>query len=101
MLADIQELQPGLFLIEGRHPASMWKDVNVPNIAMLHAGTTLYLLDSGIGPEQKAAVLALAERLQGQFTRLVLLNSHGHADHTGNNDVLGMIQASEKHHYIS
>jgi len=31
----------------------------------------------------------------------VLLNSHGHADHTGNNDVLGAIAASQKLHYIS
>ena len=101
MLAETHELQPGLYLIEGRHPVSMWQDVNVPNIAAVHAGATLYLLDTGLGPEQKQAILDLAGRLQGQFTRLVLLNSHGHADHTGNNDVLGTIAASQKLHYIS
>jgi glyoxylase-like metal-dependent hydrolase (beta-lactamase superfamily II) len=101
MLAEIHELRPGLYLIEGRHPASMWQDVNVPNIAVVHAGATLYLLDTGLGPEQKQAILDLAGRLQGQFTELVLLNSHGHADHTGNNDVLGAIAASQKRHYIS
>jgi glyoxylase-like metal-dependent hydrolase (beta-lactamase superfamily II) len=101
MLAEIHELHPGLYLIEGRHPESMWQDVNVPNIAVVHAGDTLYLLDTGIGPEQKQAVLDLVGRLQGQFTQLVLLNSHGHADHTGNNDVLGVTEASQKRHYIS
>jgi glyoxylase-like metal-dependent hydrolase (beta-lactamase superfamily II) len=101
MLAEIHELQPGLYLIEGRHPVSMWQDVNVPNVAAVHAGATLYLLDTGLGPEQKQAILELAGRLQGQFTELVLLNSHGHADHIGNNDVLGTIAASQKRHYIS
>jgi glyoxylase-like metal-dependent hydrolase (beta-lactamase superfamily II) len=101
MLAEIQELQRGLYLIEGQHPASMWRDVNVPNIAVVHAGETLYLLDTGIGPEQRQAILDLARSLEGRFNQLVLLNSHGHADHIGNNDVLGEIDAAEKSHFIS
>jgi|1186.fasta_scaffold09860_2 glyoxylase-like metal-dependent hydrolase (beta-lactamase superfamily II) len=101
MAAEVRELQSGLYLIQGHHPVSMWTDINVPNIVMVHAGETLYLLDSGLGPEQKQAILDVAGQLKGQFTRLVLLNSHGHADHTGNNDVLEDIDAPEKQHYIS
>ncbi len=101
MLADVHELATGLYLIEGRHPESMWKDVNVPNIVAVHAADTLYLLDTGLGGEQKRAILELAQRLDGEFSRLVLLNSHGHGDHVGNNDVIAQISASEKSHYIS
>ena len=31
----------------------------------------------------------------------MLLNSHGHGDHVGNNDVIAEIPASETSHYIS
>jgi glyoxylase-like metal-dependent hydrolase (beta-lactamase superfamily II) len=95
------EVAPGLYLIGGHHPVSMWQDVNVPNILAMHDDGTLYLLDSGLGAEQRQAILHLVGQLQGEFSRVVLLNSHGHADHTGNNDVLAEVQAVEKLHYIS
>jgi glyoxylase-like metal-dependent hydrolase (beta-lactamase superfamily II) len=101
MATTAQEVQPGLYLIPGHHPVSMWTDANVPNIMAVHAGETLYLLDSGLGPEQRQAIVDLAAGLRGRFGRLLLLNSHGHADHLGNNDVLGAIEASDKQHYIS
>ena len=100
MLGDIHEVQPGVYVIRGAH-AEAFDAVNYPNIVVVHAGTALYLLDSGLGPEQKQALLDIAGRLQGHFTQLVLLNSHAHYDHVGNNDVIGEIEAAAKHHYIS
>ena len=96
MLGEIHELQPGLYVISGRHAVSEWYDAHFATIVAVHAGTTLYLLDSGMG-EQKQAILDIAGRLRGQFTQLVLLNSHGHYDHIGNNDVIGEIQAATAH----
>jgi glyoxylase-like metal-dependent hydrolase (beta-lactamase superfamily II) len=101
MAAAPVEVAPRLYLIGGHHPVSMWQDVNVPNILAMHGDDTLYLLDSGLGAEQRQAILHLVDQLQGKFSRVVLLNSHGHADHTGNNDVLAKIPADEKLHYIS
>ena len=101
LAAPVHELRAGLYLIEGHRPKSMWDDVNVPNIAAVHSGDTLYLLDTGLGQEQKRAILELADRLRGAFSRLVLLNSHGHGDHVGNNDVINEIAAPDKAHYIS
>src|SRR5918997_5689281 len=97
---EIHEVQPGLYIISGRHAESEWDDPQYATIVAIHAGTTLYLLDSGMGA-QKQAILDIAGRLRGQFTELVLLNSHGHYDHTGNNDVIGEIEAATKRHYIS
>lgn len=99
--AEPAEVRPGLYLIPGHHPASMWTDSNVPNIMALHAGRELYLLDTGLGPAQRQAIVDLARALAGQFDRATLLNSHGHADHMGNNDVLSDLGASATRHYIS
>jgi glyoxylase-like metal-dependent hydrolase (beta-lactamase superfamily II) len=98
---EATEIGPGLYLIPGHHPASMWTDVNEPNIMALHAGRELYLLDTGLGPAQRQAIVNLASRLGGQFDRVTLLNSHGHADHMGNNDVLADLGAASTRHFIS
>ena len=97
---EIHEVQPGVYVISGRHSGSEWHDPHYATIVAIHAGTTLYLLDSGMGA-QKQAILDIAGRLRGQFTELMLLNSHGHYDHTGNNNVIGEIEAATKRHYIS
>ena len=76
-------------------------ELHYPNIVVVHAGSTLYLLDSGLGPEQKRAILDIAGRLRGRFTELVLLNSHAHYDHIGNNDLVAEIETVTKQHYIS
>lgn len=99
--AEATEIGPGLYLIPGHHPASMWTDANVPNIMVMHAGRELYLLDSGLGPAQRRAIVNLARKLDGQFDRVTLLNSHGHADHMGNNDVLADLDAASTRHVIS
>ena len=31
-VVEAAEVRPGLYLIPGHHPASMWTDANVPNI---------------------------------------------------------------------
>src|SRR3712207_4877481 len=72
---EIHEVQPCLSVISGRHSVSEWHDPHFATIVAVHAGTTLYLLDSGMG-EQKQAILDIAGRLRGQFTELMLLNSH-------------------------
>jgi glyoxylase-like metal-dependent hydrolase (beta-lactamase superfamily II) len=98
---EATEIGGGLYLIPGHHPASMWTDANVPNIMALHSGRELYLLDTGLGPAQRQAITGLARTLDGQFDRVTLLNSHGHADHMGNNDVLGVPGAATTRHLVS
>ena len=45
----------------------MWDDVNVPNIVLAHFDDTLYVLDSGLGPEQRNAIIDLAGRMWNSF----------------------------------
>ena len=55
------------------------------------------LFDTGAGPQQRAALLRVAEQLGGA-EEVLLLNSHGHLDHLGNNDVLAEIPAARRRH---
>src|SRR6185369_4045839 len=96
---DLHEIAPNLVVIEGHHPHAMWEDPDLPTIAVYRGPSTLYLLDSGVGPEQRAALLRVAQQLGGAV-EVVLLNSHGHIDHLGNNDVLGEIPAERRRHLL-
>lgn len=98
-VGDLHELASNLFVIEGHHPGRLWEDPDIPSIAVYRAGSTLYLLDTGVGLEQRRSILEVADRL-GPVDELMVLNSHGHLDHLGNNDVIGEIPAGTKRHFL-
>jgi len=52
---DLHEIAPNLIVIEGHHPHAMWEDPDLPTIAAYRGDRTLYLFDTGAGPEQRAA----------------------------------------------
>ena len=93
-LGDIVPLANNLWLIVGDGP----KDF--PNVVVYQAGDRMYVMDSGAGSVIKASILKVMQEA-GPLQTFTLLNSHGHADHVGNNDVINMTQAKEKHHYFS
>jgi glyoxylase-like metal-dependent hydrolase (beta-lactamase superfamily II) len=85
-------------VIEGHHPHAVWEDPDLPTITVYRGERTLYLLHTGVGPDQRAALLRVAEQLGGA-EEVLLLNSHGHVDHLGN-DVLAGIPAERRRHLI-
>jgi glyoxylase-like metal-dependent hydrolase (beta-lactamase superfamily II) len=87
-------LAKDLWLVLGDMPA------DVPNVLIYRKGDRLYLLDSGAGPIIRASILHVLHDI-GPVRSFTLLNSHGHADHVGNNDVIRLAQAKETHHYIA
>jgi glyoxylase-like metal-dependent hydrolase (beta-lactamase superfamily II) len=91
---DIVQLANNLWLIVGDGP----KDV--PNIILYRVEDRMYLLDSGARPTMRASIVKVLEEV-GPMQSFTLLNSHGHADHVGNNDVIQVAQAKEKYHYLS
>ncbi len=93
-LGDIVPLANNLWLIVGDGP----KDF--PNVVMYRAGDRMYVMDSGAGPVIRASIIKVMQEA-GPLQTFTLLNSHGHADHVGNNDVIDVAQAKEKHHYFS
>lgn len=101
----VHALTDDLHLVEGHHPHNLWDDPDLPTIAVLHSGRRLYLLDTGVGPEQRDSIREVASGYAGAVDEVVLLNSHGHVDHLGNNDVLEevatLVGAYSTRHYIS
>src|SRR5215207_2916523 len=93
-LGEIVPLANNLWLIIGDGP----KDF--PNVVVYRADDRMYVMDSGAGSVIKASIRKVMQAA-GPLQTFTLLNSHGHADHVGNNDVINMAQAKEKHHYFS
>ena len=94
MLGDIVQLADNLWLVVGELPA------DIPNSIVYHKDDRLYLLDSGAGPIIRASIMQVLQKI-GPVRSFTLLNSHGHADHVGNNDLVHFVQAKETHHYLS
>jgi glyoxylase-like metal-dependent hydrolase (beta-lactamase superfamily II) len=94
MLGDIVPLANNLWLVLGDLPR------DIPNALLYRAGDRLYLMDSGAGPIIRASIIQVLHEV-GPVQSFTLLNSHGHADHVGNNDLIHLAQARETHHYLS
>ena len=93
-LGDIVPLAHNLWLIVGDGP----KDC--PNVVVYRAGERMYVMDSGAGPVIRASIIKVMQEA-GPLQAFTLLNSHGHADHVGNNDIISIPPARERYHYIS
>lgn len=94
ILGDIVQLANNLWLVVGDLPA------DIPNSIVYHQGSRLYLIDTGAGPTVRASIMRVLRKV-GPVQSFTLLNSHGHADHIGNNDLVHMVRAKETHHYLS
>ncbi len=101
MFTDIHSLASNLVVIEGRHPTLLWEACDVPSIVVYRASKTLYVLDTGVGPEQRAVLEAQIASLGQGAEEIVLVNSHGHFDHLGNNDLVQRAAIPRKRHLIS
>ena len=90
-----------LHVVEGHHPQTLWEDPDIPSIVVYRTGRRLYVLDSGFGPDQRQAISELGRRYADTCDEVVLLNSHGHCDHLGNNDVISEIGSGKTvRHYV-
>lgn len=100
MLSDIVLLAPNLRFVVGDMPDDNFKRPDIANTLVYRAGDLLYLLDSGAGATIRKSILQVLQEI-GSVQSFTLLNSHAHADHTANNDLIVQAQASETHHYLS
>ena len=100
MYGDIVRLSNDVIVVEGRIPFTILFQTDTANALLYRSGGTLYIMDTGATPFFRKRILAAAEMLR-PFGKLVLLNSHGHPDHTPNNSIIHEIAAKEKRHLIS
>jgi glyoxylase-like metal-dependent hydrolase (beta-lactamase superfamily II) len=91
VLGEIVPLTDDLWLILGDMPA------DVANAILYRRGEALYLMDSGAGTTIRTSILRLLDDVDA-VRSFTLLNSHGHADHVGNNDVIRRARAEKTQH---
>ena len=97
---EVVEIKHNFYLVVGRHLNLSKREADVANALLYKNNDILYIIDTGalenFGRKLKEVCLKLAP-----YERIVLLNTHGHGDHVGNNNILEDLQAQEKEHYIS
>lgn len=94
---DIHRYGDNIRIIEGQE-LIVGKQGDVAQIVLHRRDGILTLIDSGVYDQDRQAILDAAREL-GDYSKVVLINSHGHGDHVGNNDVIYELGAEEVEHY--
>ncbi len=97
---SIVELDDNTIFIVGEPLNVVEKQADVGNLILHRFEDTLYMIDSGALDFYRPIILEAAERL-GDVEHVVLVNTHNHIDHTGNNDIIFEIPASSHRHFMS
>ncbi|MCE2993302.1 MAG: MBL fold metallo-hydrolase [Alphaproteobacteria bacterium] len=97
---DNIEIQKNLFFIVGRHLNVAKSEADVANSIIYKKSDALYIIDTGVTLEFRELLLNQCKSLK-PYNKIILINSHGHADHTANNVILESLEAEQKYHYIS
>jgi glyoxylase-like metal-dependent hydrolase (beta-lactamase superfamily II) len=85
-LGDVVEIDDSTVLVLGQ-PLDIEHDQPDVGIVVIHrAGHTLFVVDTGVTEEFRRAVRGATDRV-GPWHRLMVLTTHGHPDHVGNNDL--------------
>lgn len=95
----VAEVTPEIRLIAGRELDMAAGEVDVANVILYKSGSTLVVIDTG-GTAEFVEYLDKAAKQLEPYDEVVLVTTHGHADHVGNNawiDTLGV----PARHYIS
>lgn len=100
MPGQIQQLADQLWRFEGGFVADHWGLPEAANAVLYQREDRLYLLDSGLGAEMRAAI---EQQLMatGHVRSFTLLNSSAGLGQTGNNDLIHNVLAEEKLHYAA
>lgn len=85
-LGDILQLDDRTALVIGQALDVAHDQPDVANALVHRAGDTLFLIDTGVTTAFRQALLTAVDRV-GPWSRLVVLTTHGHPDHVGNNDL--------------
>ncbi|THA87028.1 MBL fold metallo-hydrolase [Streptomyces sp. A0592] len=85
-LGDLIGIDDRTVLVLGRELDFAHDQPDVGNALVHRAGDTLVLVDTGVTTAFRAALRTAADRV-GPWSRVLVLTTHGHPDHVGNNDL--------------
>ena len=85
-LGDVLEIDDRTVLVLGQELDVAHDQPDVANALVHRAGEVLFLVDTGVTTAFREALRAAVDHV-GPWSRLVVLTTHGHPDHVGNNDL--------------
>ncbi|MFI1470542.1 MBL fold metallo-hydrolase [Streptomyces wuyuanensis] len=96
-LGDLIEIDDRTVLVLGRELDIDRDQPDVANVLVHNTGDTLVLVDTGVTTAFRAALQDAAGRV-GHYSRALLLTTHGHPDHVGNNDLADELGVPAEHY---
>ncbi|MCX5015340.1 MBL fold metallo-hydrolase [Streptomyces sp. NBC_00555] len=96
-LGDLIEIDDGTVLVLGQELDVEHDQPDVANALVHRVGDTLVLVDTGVTATFRAALREAADRV-GHWSRALVLTTHGHLDHVGNNDLADELGVPVEHY---
>ena len=97
---DIVRVAPSALMIVGRELNPAKGEADIANVILYRPRDTLYVIDSGATRSFRPFLRKAISRMR-PFRNLVLINTHGHPDHIGDNDLVMATTAAHSRHYMS
>jgi glyoxylase-like metal-dependent hydrolase (beta-lactamase superfamily II) len=97
---DVVQVAPRTLMIVGRELAPAKGEGDIADAIIYRSGDTLYVIDTGATPSFRPFLGSAIRRLR-PFREVVLINTHGHPDHFGNNSLITKMHAVSVRHYMS
>ncbi|MEU6705643.1 MBL fold metallo-hydrolase [Streptomyces wuyuanensis] len=96
-LGDLIEIDDRTVLVLGRELDIEHDQPDVANVLVHNTGDTLVLVDTGVTTAFRTALQEAAGRV-GHYSRALVLTTHGHPDHVGNNDLADELGVPAEHY---
>jgi glyoxylase-like metal-dependent hydrolase (beta-lactamase superfamily II) len=96
----IVRLAPSTLMVVGRALDAAHGQADNGNTILYRHGGTLYVIDTGSTVSFRPFLRSAINKLR-PFRSVVLFNSHGHPDHTGNNATVAKLAAHRLRYYMS
>jgi glyoxylase-like metal-dependent hydrolase (beta-lactamase superfamily II) len=85
-LGDIIRIDDRTVLVIGQELDVDQGQPDVANTLLHRVGRSLFMIDTGVTERFRAALSSAVDEV-GEWTELIVLTTHGHPDHVGNNDL--------------
>jgi glyoxylase-like metal-dependent hydrolase (beta-lactamase superfamily II) len=97
---DVVRVAPRTLMVVGRPLVAEKGEADAANAIVYRSGRRLYVIDTGATPSFRPFLREAIRRLR-PFREVVLINTHGHPDHIGNNALVAGVRARSFRHYMS
>lgn len=97
---EVIDIGLNCFLIIGRHLNVQKCEADVANAIIYKSDNKLYMIDTGALIDFRQTLLKCCKELS-PYEEVILINTHGHGDHVGNNNLIDELEASRKTHLLS